>query len=367
MGRSHRLRPAPVLTSVVIFSVFLGLTACTERSQPSSLPPPPDLVSCDLACVEAHAADLAASGGPKFALDWVAAIDVDGVRYACHAVHHAVGRAAAARSWPEFPELASLECQYGYLHGVLQGRAGRSSLEEWVSTTYRFCAALDEKSKSECLHGLGHGAAVTTPDDLFQVMLACDSLPGRVSTPCADGAMMEFADDVWQRAGMLHWETGYVDVETTFDPADTKALCERLPVKVSSSCWTRAADMVAPLYRNDPLRLSELCTSAPSPKDVEGCLYAAAVSAVENFYDDSMLVWPPESSKDAKVWVRAAAEECSRWASFDVCLRGAIAPTFSHIYSGGLWELVKDACVDEPAPIREVCNTALKEAIVIAN
>lgn len=246
-------------------------------------PPSPDLASCDLACVEARAVDLVASDGPKFAIGWVAAIDDDGVRYSCHAVHHAVGRAAAVRSWPAFPELVSLECQYGYLHGVLQGRAVRSSLEEWMSATYRFCDALDKKSKSECLHGLGHGAAVSASDDLFQVMLACNSLTGRASTPCADGAMMEFADDVWQRAGMLHWETGYVDVETRFDPADTKELCERLPSKVASSCWTRAPDMVAPLYGNDPLRLGELCEAAPSPKDVDGCLYAAAVSAVENF------------------------------------------------------------------------------------
>lgn len=161
------------------------------------LPTFPGPGECNVACVNGLAQGIASDFGPDTALAWVRAIDVPDVQYSCHALEHTIGRSAAEQKWPDFPPLISLECQYGYLHGVLQFRATKSTLDEWINTTHTYCVSLEDKPKAECLHGLGHGAAVSTPNDLAQVLLACSKIEGDASDPCADGAMMEFADDIW--------------------------------------------------------------------------------------------------------------------------------------------------------------------------
>jgi hypothetical protein len=285
--------------------------APTEAAQPAV-----DPARCDVPCVIAEAERITATQGPATALAWVSSIKDDGTQYTCHAIHHAIGVLVGEKSSPDFPPYLTSDCQYGYLHGTLQGVATQISLtnsksnqggsvdkiNSWLSRGLSYCNSLRNSapgspsnvrnSVSECLHALGHGASVIEPQDLVGVMKTCSNF-AEIMFTCADGAMMEYADDIWNRAGWVHWETGYTEVETQFDPSTVETLCSSVSLRVAEACWHRIGSFVGPLFDGDPVKTGSVCLTAPTSEYRYACLYNAAVIAVENFNRSNNLQWPP--------------------------------------------------------------------------
>lgn len=378
---------APLLLASVVTSLLIVRPArtTTPRQPQPTKPAAVDFSACDTACIIKEAQSIARNDSPTAALEWISTIDDDGTKFTCHSVHHAVGVDVGRRSYPDFPRFETTDCQYGYLHGTLQGVAtelsydgstayGENSLEKmlyWLEKGSAFCLSLDKSAPAspsnvreatpDCLHALGHGAAVIEYDDLGSVLEACSSLED-LAFICADGAMMEYADDIWDRAGWVHWETGYTDIKTSFDPAETESLCLNVDPSVAKACWLRIGSFVGPLAAGDPVRTGAACLASPIPEYKDGCLFSAASIAVENAHRESPVNWPPENDRDAQAWVRSGVVECRRWPDFEICLKGFITPTTSHLYTANLGDLVARACDAEKGTVREICLEALSQA-----
>lgn len=373
MNRFHLLMAAVAVLATSALSVGIYTFAGPDResNQITELPlkeqPSESAEICDPTCAIERATALTVEQGPEAAIQWIAKFEDENIKYSCHAIHHAIGAAAARESVPEFPPLAAMNCEYGYLHGVIQAMASYGTYEggvpQWLDFGYSYCNMLDDPNvQGDCLHALGHGAAVLEPNDLRVVLEYCAS-NSTFSRSCADGAMMEYADDVWLAAGWANWETGYVNVTTTFDSADASTLCVGLSnATVEQSCWARLGELMGPFYEGDPQRTSDVCAAAPTADLTTECLYGASALAVENFNRKHGLVWPPDDDSDAYAWVAAAEEECARWLELDTCIHGSIAPTFRHIYSAGLGHLVDMACDRSTGIVRRTCESALAEA-----
>lgn len=341
---------------------------------------------CSQNCTIEATREMVESKGLKAALDWVSSSEFEVTRYNCHAIHHAVGVDSGRKNYPEFPELVTADCQYGYLHGTLQGLATELSYDEsgrvgetafdkmlyWLDKGSKHCHTIEDLggdspsnvrgAKSECLHALGHGAAVIEFADLLKVLEACAEFGGEVVEACSDGAMMEYADDVWARAGWVHWDAGYTSVETEFDSASASDLCLKVPSVVEKPCWLRLGNLIGPIVKGDPGKIDKTCSSAPTDAYVQECLYRSGVVAIANAYRNNPTTWPPENDVDAQAWVRSAVIECRRWKRFDVCLKGFITPTASHIYTGNLGHLLARACEAEDGAVKETCVEALAQA-----
>jgi len=354
----------------------------TTQPSPTTL----DLSTCDAACVIKEAQAIAQQDSPSAALAWINSIADVETKFGCHASHHAVGVDVGRRSYPNFPDVITTDCQYGYLHGTLQGVAtelsydksgtyGKNAFEKmlyWLQEGSMYCKSLNEtapKSPSkvrnatdECMHALGHGAAVIEFDDLASVLKACSAIDD-VAFACADGAMMEYADDIWDRAGWVHWETGYTEITTSFDLKEAAELCQNVADSIAQACWRRIGSFVGPMVDGDPALTGEACLTAPTKAYKDECLYSAATIGVENAHRESpAATWPPENDQDAQDWVRSAVVECQRWPDFDICLKGFIAPPTSHLYTANLGDLVARSCDAEKGRVREICLAALAQA-----
>lgn len=338
--------------------------------------------TCDSACVIEQATTIASQQSPRAALTWLDSLNDDRILYECHATHHAVGVAAGKETYPEFPQYETSGCQYGYLHGTLQGVATETSydttgffgtdpsqkMRSWLKRGSEFCETIDKSEKaspskvrgatSECLHALGHGAAVIEHSDLRSVLEACSEFM-EIAFACADGAIMEYADDTWSRAGWVHWETGYTDVETSFDPAQINGLCLPFTGDVAKACWRRIGNFAGPIFDGDPEKIGAICQAADDAEDQTECLFSAAAVAVTNAYRKNHVNWPPSDDAEAQTWMRTAVEECQRWVEFDTCLQGFVAPSTSHLHTAGLGHLVAKACDLELGDILKSCQKAL--------
>jgi hypothetical protein len=117
----------------------------------------------------------------------------------CHAITHAIGR-AAARKYSDVATAFSHGdnmCGSGYYHGVLQGFALAMGRDRLLSNLDTVCAAVPGKERRSldyfnCVHGLGHALMAVTDDDLFGALHDCDGLTGTMEQDaCTNGIFME--------------------------------------------------------------------------------------------------------------------------------------------------------------------------------
>lgn len=179
---------------------FLGFHGCGPSRAPAA---PACLAStgAPLGCYEQYyGAIVAQQGVPEAfaALKTRYAGDRDAQRL-CHAITHAIGR-AAARKYTDVAAAFSRGdnfCGSGYYHGVLQGVAFRMGRDSLAGRLNAVCDGVPGKERKSldyynCVHGLGHGLMAVTGDDLFDALRACDGLTGSMEeNACANGVFME--------------------------------------------------------------------------------------------------------------------------------------------------------------------------------
>jgi methionine-rich copper-binding protein CopC/putative copper export protein len=96
----------------------------------------------------------------------------------CHAVGHKLGR-LAYRTFNDITtsfEQGSDPCDYGYLHGVIEGASADFTDDELREAMTTLCEPIGDTTTHtyrQCIHGLGHAAARRVNNDLPRAMEFC--------------------------------------------------------------------------------------------------------------------------------------------------------------------------------------------------
>jgi len=130
----------------------------------------------------------------------------------CHSIGHKLGR-LGFKMFKDIPKAFSQgsdPCDYGYLHGVIEGASADFSDEQLREAMTKMCegtGSTDNHGYRQCIHGLGHAAARRVNNDLGRGMEFCrefgepsaDAMVGRDSSIndvlfrlCVTGVSMEW-------------------------------------------------------------------------------------------------------------------------------------------------------------------------------
>jgi copper transport protein len=141
----------------------------------------PESATNQLLCVTRYFEGVVSTQGMNVALVEVGDRWKNGDRWMqtnCHSIGHKLGR-LGFRMFKDIPtafKQGSDPCDYGYLHGVIEGASADFSDEELVAAMTKMCEGTGDTSNHgyrQCIHGLGHAAARRVNNDLARGMEFC--------------------------------------------------------------------------------------------------------------------------------------------------------------------------------------------------
>jgi hypothetical protein len=373
------------LKAVILLLVLLGLaapvlllqgadnptekpTAANQPNQATTSSPVVD-EACDYACYLDTVGSLTASSGPKAAIEWVNNIPSTKIRVDCHGLYHRVGEVAAAEEWPTY---YSGDCEYGFVHGVMRGRAGSEKWdpENFVREGMTYCKSLPSvEDRSQCAHGLGHSAALVSPANLKDAINLCAPLEYEsFKARCVDGSMMEYAAEYQNISGWMMDPFGYKEYENTPDPTsagiDYENLCSDLDESLRTTCFFRLGMFLMSSIENDMNLISKVCSSATSLMEESSCHMGFSDHAIEKVArTEPYLPWPPENAEQANSYAERLVQACSEHPRGDWCIEGAVT-VVGHLYTAGS-EFIPPICEKVPSSWRQSCAAGLSRAAVL--
>lgn len=127
----------------------------------------------------------------------------------CHVIGHKLGRLGYVMYDGDLAEAFNAgtdPCDYGYLHGVIEGASSGFSDDELRNSMATLCTPIsdsygqDDHMYKQCIHGMGHAAARRVNNDLVRGMEFCkeyvvspeDSMSAYIRTLCVTGVSMEW-------------------------------------------------------------------------------------------------------------------------------------------------------------------------------
>jgi hypothetical protein len=381
--------------AVVLVTVSIGAALASSRTASVSVavpttsvaspdptdPPTPGLLSsgpgvldstCEEVCVRSLLETETLLSGPEAAIEllrsWYPLRPA--IASSCHGYHHVVGRAAANLDPP--PLLHTDECQYGYLHGFLQGVAVNSAdAASFVAAGAEYCLGYSEvDALGNCGHGLGHATAVAAPDDLLGAVAACAVLTDTLQGPCSGGVLMEYGDDFLRAKSWGSTENSAsidnAEEATSVAGVDLYNLCDIVPSFAQQECYRRLWMFLGPL--SDPAfdRASEVCDAVEEPKLQELCQVGFGGFAVDVEHRSENMLWPPETPADADQVARRIVSRCQTFSGPGWCLYGAIVATSSHLFAAGFPdELIPPYCDYVGPDLADHCTEAIGAAMAL--
>lgn len=204
----------------------------------------------------------------------------------CHELEHRVGRTAYDRlqSVSDALRLDDRDCQYGYRHGVFEAfasQAGPEAVSQAAGTiceTYKELKDLNDNEMNleigECLHALGHAAAIANPDNVVAAVTVCDAVVERSSKiGCAGGVLMEFVNSYL----LANLKDGVADEQhgpskSKIDKQTVDKLCTLLPSDYLEECFRRVPPMWGVSYQTDTAPMIERCQKEAG-EFIEQCLF----------------------------------------------------------------------------------------------
>ena len=186
----------------------------------------------------------------------------------CHGVTHALGRSAYIKygSIADGFKNGYDVCDFGYYHGVVEGAGRMFTDEEFVKKMPEFCNTLLEEGRQElaeqCIHGLGHAAALRVNNDLLRGLDMCDSLEEiqkkykviPVNLMCGTGVTMEWFTNASEA---FKFGRSEIVVPKVKDPKDA---CYDVPEKWKASCVEYAPNNATGKDIIARLAVSDYCT-----------------------------------------------------------------------------------------------------------
>jgi hypothetical protein len=200
--RGHRARSGAVvaLTAVAAAAVLMSFGSGPERFPGDPcLVEPPD-VGTAYQCLSRHVSGVYFAEGTSAAvaeLDRIAASGVPEWQSTCHEVAHLLGEISwkAGQDSRELVRAGSVNCSFGYFHGILEAMGSYLPDDEVAGEAGRLCQLAVQhfgpQSTSECSHGVGHAAMWRTNGDLPRAYRICDE-SGVSLEECRSGAAMEW-------------------------------------------------------------------------------------------------------------------------------------------------------------------------------
>ena len=204
----------------------------------------------------------------------------------CHELEHRVGRAAFDRlkSVTDALRLDDRDCQYGYRHGVFEAFASQSGPEAVLKVAGTVCETYKELTDltpdemnlevGECLHSLGHAAAIAFPTDVVAAVKVCDAVVALASkTGCAGGVLMEFVNSYL----LENIKEGVADEQhgpssSKIDKETVDKLCDILPSDYLEECFRRVPPMWGVTYQKDTGAMIDRCQKEAG-EFIEECLF----------------------------------------------------------------------------------------------
>lgn len=225
------------------------------------------------------------AGGPGEALRSlraVMAVDED-LSLRCHDRTHIVGRWTGANT-ADLTEALSHDdglCQFGYMHGVMEGATEGLEPSEFIDMAPTLCDSYAGNTNlDQCTHATGHGAANVISDDVYGALRLCDSLGDSYAQDCAGGVLMEYGNS-WRRqvaeaAGAPEVKVIMGSPGTSMISADdARHLCEQVPGDYSTTCYQRLSSFWGPELGDDFTTFFARCLDVEAPLDRQACGYSA--------------------------------------------------------------------------------------------
>ena len=329
----------------VITVVFL-LKYVFESKEPEKLMN----AGCEVECLIEIAVEIAENEGAEKAMIYVAELAKNPKNsMICHGIAHAVGHKIGEVGYSNY---INTTCQNGYLHGMIQARAEKNPGEGFSVETMKYCDQF-EKSKTEnpmwneCLHGLGHGVAVSWPNDIESALRTCSGFKDEVADVCASGVMMENGQDT----GEVEGEFGIAGERLTrvSKDVDLGKLCRNSARNVKEECYRLLWQLAYERHLNDIKEAEKVCQYEEDAYFKELCNKGFGNYAIE-LVRANKPTWPPISESGAFEYAEQILVECRRLDFKELCIEEAARATYSEMM-----------VIEEPKNLwPPLCENALK-------
>jgi hypothetical protein len=259
-------------------------------------------------------------------------------------------------------------CDFGFVHGQLYGLAEISkSLEDFAKTVVPYCTSAPSNlsEAAVCFHGMGHGFAITSNNDITRALDKCNELGVPSSDQCFGAVLMEFGED---RLSVLGWPSGHSSENSpkvlSVENKDIASLCDGR----TSACYYRLWMYHAPLRDDsnppDEAAIAEkICIRGISGEDLRMCLAGFGEFAANLWIVyDLNFNYPPDTAAEADAAAKAGVFRCSRHPDQATCLFGLISSTVGNLYNAD-WPHIPDFCANVPPDLESACKHSVATAI----
>lgn len=287
----------------------------------------------------------------------------------CHGLlRHAGVEFAKKKGLVEVPPVV---CDYGLVHGMLYGYAEVvNDIDEYVRIAVPFCQKVADAPgylRDKCVHGIGHGLALLSADDIEKGLDACDMLSdGGQYHQCTGALVMEFGED---RLAALGWSLSHSAENSptvlVVDEARVPTLCEGRTATCHERYWMFVLpprDTISGTEDGDLARAA--CARFSGEYELRQCLtgfgqLASSFWLMFDFQDG--VSYPPDSPEDADIAAQRAVVRCTRHPDLGACLLGFIPGTAPQLYYINHPHM-PDFCRFVPKAYLEECEHAVNVA-----
>lgn len=265
-------------------------------------------------------------------------------RAQCHPIAHQIGANTGAKSSDITAELTAVGknagmCDFGFVHGLLEGFADQRSADEMMDAAKPLCDAASANSEdhSLCMHGLGHSVWISYDGDTPIALKACERYTGVDARACVSGVVMQ-------------WATRGANTENTSFSSDTKllqyspVLCERLKGERRNGCLSQVWHALR-IYPAEDERRSTVYALKYCSKVYEGSELLDCVDGV------GRNLWA-----DGKPSPEIASEQCNSLGSEEMylsCLVGYASSRGVELLSA---EASTEVCLIAPEAVQAECK-----------
>lgn len=291
-----------------------------------------------------------------------------GVRTECHSLlRHAGVSYAQENGLTEVPDPA---CNNGLLHGLLYGYAESvGGVDAYINDAVPFCerfAAAGHRMDG-CLHGVGHGVAILSDNDIQAALDTCDRLKNiNGYEQCVGAVVMEFGED---RLSSLGWVVGHSEENSpqvlTIRESSVESVCDGRPLSCHSRYWMLLLPDRGSIRGDEDGTLSRESCARFKDEAAEACqvgfgevagLFWALFDLGEGY------TLPPDSAEEAERAGELAVARCGTHTDLGTCLLGLL-PFMTGSWHAAKHPYIPDFCSKVPREEYEQCDLAVRFAV----
>lgn len=208
----------------------------------------------------------------------------------CHIIAHELTRGLVEKDpgkWDAYLGLINpSECNYGYIHGILEARKRYDSTFVINDKTItEFCRTLREKKSisgvdQSCSHIMGHLVLVETDNSIPKGVKICKGIPEILQKECFSGLFMEnFTRDNLVTHGLseyVPWDKKVIFAQ--------EELCRSQSGNAALGCWQETSNLYLQFFPFDSESIFLLCGRGEKDEYRDACYFdsLASLLAIKN-------------------------------------------------------------------------------------